>query len=217
MTELLVTLVFMALFTNMILVANRMLASVASDSIANSQQQTLANTITSAMLIEMRNAKNISLFTGNNANGTGSYYDGTTTHTDTAGFVYDSSKFDFLQSNAERTYRELIYVDKDSYKLYVGRAPNEYSLSTTIQGESNNYNEAAKELIGLALYKDNIVKLNNNQSGVDYKATKVLSPSLVNITDVTQHAQFQLSFYIEDTRTSIAYFQDMIIYTNIST
>lgn len=216
MTEILITMIFMALFTTMIVTANRMLASVSVEAITLSQQQTLANSITSAMLLEMRDAKNISLYTGNNFNGTGNYYDGTNTHTDTAKFVYDSNKFDFLQSNPNRTYRELIFVDSTTGKLYVGRAPNEYSLSSDIQIETNNYNEAAKPLIALGLYNNNIVKLNNNLSGAHLLSTSVKDPYLSSPSEVIQHAQFQLSICLFDTVTEVMFSQDMLVYTNIS-
>lgn len=216
MTEILVTLIFMSLFATMVIIANRMLSTIAVESVTFTQQQTLANAITSAMLIEMRDATNISLFTGNNYNGTGNYYDGTNTHHDTAKFVYDSKKFNFLQSDHERTYRELIYVDSTSGKLYVGRAPNKYSLSTTIQSEADNYNESAKALIGLGLYKDNIVKLNNNESGANLLSTSVKTPTLSSETEITQHAQFQLSLFLQDTTTGVTFSQDMLVYTNIS-
>lgn len=211
MTEVLITLIFLSLFSTMIIYANRMLSTVVVESVAISQQQTLANSITSAMLIEMRDANNISYFTGG-------YNDGSTVHSDTAQFVYDSSKFDFLQSDPTITYREVIFVNSSDNKLYVGCAPNSYSLSTDVQAltTGDNYTNA-KTLIGTGLYKNNVVKLNDGSTKNTAVVDNPTSANVYTSSDIIQNACFRLYFELIDTVSLIKYEQEMFIYTNIAT
>lgn len=162
MTELLITVLFLFLFTSMVITANLMLSQVAGETISVVQQTSLSSVIINALTYEMRTSSDVVAFSG----GYLDEYSGIT-HADNAGFVYNSKLFDFKQTNtydastgvsSNYNYREIIFVDSNNYKLYVGRADYFYSIDPT--GPST-VNEESKALIGGAMYGDVKVYLYN--------------------------------------------------------
>lgn len=187
MTELLITMLFIVMFTGMITSANRMLAHVAGTAMSTSQQSSLSSVVIDAITSEMRSATDISYFNT-------SYFNeyNSTTHTDHAGFVYNSKLFDYRQADSTINYREIIYVDSTNNKLYVGRAHSDYSISSS----GTTPAEAPKALIGGAMYENVKVYLHDPTGSAK---TRIVTPATT--TDPVNGATFQIVLYLEDTTT----------------
>lgn len=182
MTEILVTLVLLSLFFSMMLNALQMLYTLTSKSNAQSHQQTLATIIVKALENEMRNATNIS-------QGLRDY----TTHPSTAGFIYDSTLFDY--NNLTSTTREIIFVDPSDGQLYIGNA--------------DDLSSAAKPLIGSAMYQGFEVRLSYNSSSTG------VTPLDDASTGTFQNGKFQIAFTLEDSNGN-SYGEDMIVYSIVN-
>lgn len=190
MTEILITVLLMTLFTSMVITANRMLAHIATQAITISQQTTLSSVIINAISAEMRTATDIETFSGSYIQNELDTSSSRTTHSDHGGFVYNSKLFDYKQQDPYETYREIIFVDSTNYKLYVGKAHSSYSLS----GSTPTSYEEPKALIGGAMYGDSKVYL--------YDAGTYSRPSSAPDsakTGISSSNSFRLVIYIEDT------------------
>lgn len=198
--ELLVTLFLMCMLASMVVIANQMLSTVAFEAVGFSKQQLLSNTIVNSLVYELRDADNISIRSSDYL------YDGT--YHQTAGFVYDSLIFDFFQptitivggdgtqSYSTETFREVIFVDSNDGRVYVGRAEDLYSLT----GSTLSRQENAKSLLGSAMYSDCVVQLSNSTG-----TTGVIYPTGISESDVIDEATFQIAVSVQNTVTGLSH------------
>lgn len=175
MTELLITLAFFGLFTSVTTIANQMIGTSIYQAKLESQRETLANLLRDAITSEMRTANDISVFNTSSYNG----------HTDTAGFVYNSVIYDFLQTNVDDTFLEIIYVDNSNGQVYIGRVDPNYPTS----GSAGTSTQQPKSLISSSLYGDFLVSLS-------VESTKTGVSSTISNGDIVQQADFTLAFTI---------------------
>lgn len=213
------TFILILMFASMVMTANFMLSSISLTMVSESQQQRLSNALINSLLVEVRDANNISIRSDISFNPMTNKYDGLgspsfsyngANHV-TANFVYDSRVFDYFQPGyypdpADDTniirpkFREVIFVykkgnygeDDKNGKVYVGRAEDSYSLDG-----STFTPEEPKALIADAMYHNCVVELNSdsNYFGV---TTTGLTPD-----DTVGSASIRVAFTITDTVTNV--------------
>lgn len=196
--ELLAGLLLMGMLSSLIVITNQMLGTIAFEASGLSKQQLLSNAIVNSLISEVRNADNISIRTAPYS------YDGGTHQT--AGFVYDSSRFDYFQADITRTFREVIFVNSNDGKVYVGRAEDSYSLTGTV----STYVEDPKLLVGDGTYSDCIVSLSTSS-----ESTGVIYPTGLSTSDVIDEATFKLVVSVTDSTSGVSTDSTITVNTNI--